>query len=98
MGTADIVRQLQGLSIGISAFESLRADRKVYVDKTAFVAELAAWPVQKILLARPERFGKTLLSSTFRSLFANNLRDFDGLSIAKTWKDRTYPVVGMDLS
>ena len=92
------MQQLPGLPIGFSTFAALRAEQKVYADKTAFVAELAAWPAQKILLARPERFGKTLLSSTFRTLFANQLHDFNGLSIAKNWKDRTYPVVCLDFS
>lgn len=92
------MQQLPGLPIGFSTFAALRAEQKVYADKTAFVAELAAWPAQKILLVRPERFGKTLLSSTFRTLFANQLHDFNGLSIAKNWKDRTYPVVCLDFS
>lgn len=89
---------LPGLPLGISTFEALRAQQTVYADKTALVSELAEWPAQKIFLARPRRFGKSLLSSTFRSLFANNLRDFEGLDIARTWKDKTYPVVYLDFS
>lgn len=52
---ADIVQQSPGLSIGISTFAALRAEQKVYVDKTSFVAELAAWPAQKILLAKERK-------------------------------------------
>lgn len=37
----------------------------------------------KIFLARPRRFGKSLLISTFDSLFRDGLKHFRGLEIEK---------------
>lgn len=52
----------------------------------------------KFLLARPGRFGKTLLISALESLFQHGLRDFEGLAIEKLWTDKTYNVVRLDFS
>ena len=53
----------------------------------------------KYFLARPRRFGKSLLISTFESLFKFGLRDFKGLAIEKLWKEDTnYNVVRLDFS
>ena len=88
---------LQALPLGTSDFCSLRANNEIYVDKTDLIFQLAQYR-GKILLARPRRFGKSLLVSTFESLFRNGLKDFQGLAIEKTWCDRTYPVVRLDFS
>lgn len=88
---------MQPLPFGLSSFEAIRAGNAVYVDKTALLPELAQIGA-KIFLARPRRFGKSLLVSTFKSLFAHGLRDFKGLAIEGLWNDRTYPVVHLDLS
>lgn len=87
----------QTLSLGTSSFAALRAADEIYVDKTAMVEKLARRR-GKILLIRPRRFGKTLLLSTFESLFRYGLRDFHGLAIEKDWDDRTYPVVRLDFT
>ena len=52
----------------------------------------------KIFLSRPRRFGKSLLVSTFESLFRFGLRDFKGLAIEALWNDKTYEVVRLDFS
>ena len=49
-------------------------------------------------LSRPRRFGKSLLVSTFESLFRYGLRDFEGLAIEPLWSDRTYRVLRLDFS
>ena len=85
------------LPLGRSTFAALRAAGAVYVDKTDLVAELAAED-RKIFLVRPRRFGKSLLLSTFGSLFEAGLRDFEGLAISSVWTDRTYDVVRLDFS
>ena len=85
------------LPVGRSTFRTLRRDGAVYVDKTAQIYELAI-ERQKFFLARPRRFGKTLLVSTFESLFRDGLRDFQGLAIEKLWQDKTYDVVTLDFS
>ncbi len=88
----------QGLPLGVSDFASLRQDGLIYVDKTAMVHQLARSAGSKILLTRPRRFGKSLLVSTFESLFKYGLRDFQGLAIESLWKDTTYNVVRLDFS
>ena len=85
------------LPVGTSDFEVLRASNQIYVDKTALVYKLASLR-QKFFLTRPRRFGKSLLVSTFASLFRNGLTHFSGLAIEKLWKDTTYSVVEIDFS
>ena len=55
------------LPIGSQTFAKLRSKGKVYVDKTAFVYELAASDCPHIL-TRPRRFGKSTLLSTIEYL------------------------------
>ena len=68
----DIIDRLKGLRrnlpIGIQSFERLRRDGYLYVDKTAFVYELASTG-NPYFLSRPRRFGKSLLLSTLKELF-----------------------------
>lgn len=88
---------LRLLPVGTSSFPSLRADGKAYVDKTEMICRLAAQD-GRFFLARPRRFGKSLLISTFWSLFKFGLRDFQGLKIAPLWRDQCYRVVRLDFS
>ena len=88
---------IQKLPIGLSSFDLLRAQGKVYVDKTDLVARLTA-EGSRYFLARPRRFGKSLLVSTLESLFRHGTREFGGLAIEKTWMDRTYDVLRLDFS
>ena len=69
---------LRHLPLGKSSFEKLRQLGQIYVDKTEKVYSLACRN-GKYFLARPRRFGKSLLISTFESLFKFGLRDFRGL-------------------
>lgn len=85
------------LSTGTSDFSALRMRGQIYIDKTEQIHQLARCS-QKILLTRPRRYGKSLLVSTFESLFKNGLMDFSGLAIEKHWKDTIYPVVKLDFS
>jgi len=90
--------ELKPLPLGTSDFSVLRSDEQIYVDKTALISEIAS-KHQKFFLARPRRFGKSLLVSTFESLFKYGLRDFKGLAIEKLWKEeRNYQVVRLDFS
>lgn len=92
----DMSQAFPSLPLGTSTFSTLRASNEIYVDKTALIHSLAATGRGKIFLARPRRFGKSLLVSTFESLFANGLRDFKGLCIEQTWQDSLYPVIRLD--
>lgn len=86
------------LPLGTSDFIALRMRDQIYVDKTELVYQLARLP-GKFFLSRPRRFGKSLLISTFESLFKYGLRDFQNLAIEKLWKEeKTYSVVRLDFS
>lgn len=80
-----------------ASFSRLRDEGRICVDKTDLVARMAGGS-GKYAFFRPPRFGKTLLVSTFETLFQNGLRDFHGLKIEKLWKDKTYDVVRLDFS
>ncbi len=86
------------LPTGKSSFRELRAQHKIYVDKTEMIWALAR-DNNCYFFSRPRRFGKTLLLSTFESLFKYGLKDFKGLAIEKLWTDKkTYPVIRLDFS
>ena len=85
------------LPLGVSDFHKLRELGKIYVDKTGLLYDLIT-TFEKVFLARPRRFGKSLLVSTFESLFKYGTRDFKGLAIEKLWKDKTYKVIRLDFS
>ncbi|MBQ9244439.1 MAG: AAA family ATPase, partial [Proteobacteria bacterium] len=64
--------------IGIQTFTSIRNDGYVYVDKTDLVYQLANG-AKFNFLARPRRFGKSLLVSTLQSYFEGRKDLFTGL-------------------
>lgn len=77
------INQLKALPLG-SDFIALRIADEIYVDKTEMVCLVVKRG--KYFLARPRRFGKSLLISTFESLFKFGLRDTKGLAIENLWK------------
>ena len=85
------------LPVGTSDFSALRLLGQVYVDKTALIYELAS-RTDKFFLIRPRRYGKSLLFSTFESLFKDGLKYFSGLAIENLWEDTTYNIVDIDFS
>ena len=91
------INQLPALPLGTSDFEALRDSGQIYVDKTGLIYEMASLR-RKFFLTRPRRFGKSLLVSTFASLFKNGLKYFSGLAIEKLWQDETYNVIEIDFS
>ncbi len=89
---------LRKLPIGIQDFPSLRADGYLYVDKTAFVYKLAT-EGRVYFLARPRRFGKSLLLSTFGAYFEARRDLFEGLAIAELETEwAPHPVLRLDLN
>ena len=62
----------------------------LYVDKTAYLHRLVTSPDGKcFFLARPRRFGKSLMITTLKEIFNGRKDLFEGLAIAKTdfeWK------------
>lgn len=85
------------LPVSYSDFEQLRAEHKIYADKTALIFKFARQRAS-FFLSRPRRFGKSLLASTLKSLFEHGLQYFQGLAIENLWQDQTYKVLYLDFS
>ncbi len=89
---------LNALPRGKVDFSSLRRGGYIYVDKSRLIFDLACQS-DYFFISRPRRFGKTLLISTFKSLFQHGLRDFKGLAIEKLWTDeQSFPVIHLDFT
>ena len=81
-------------------FPSLRRSGCLYVDKTAWLARMATDPeAYFFFLARPRRFGKSLMISTLEAMFQGKRDLFEGLAIMDTdwdWKKR-FPVIHFNM-
>ncbi|MBO4513365.1 MAG: AAA family ATPase [Victivallales bacterium] len=86
---------LQPIAIDTSSFPELRKTQCVYVDKTAYFHRLITrLDARRFFIARPRRFGKSLMISTLKALFEGRRELFDGLAITKTdWAWESYPVL-----
>lgn len=83
--------------IGIQSFEIIRNNGYVYVDKTDLVYKLAEGHVY--FLARPRRFGKSLLVSTLQAYFEGRRDLFEGLKMMELERDwQQYPVITFDFN
>lgn len=86
--------------ISTASFEKIRKGNYLYVDKTDFVYSLVSEP-GFYFLARPRRFGKSLLISTIEAFYKGKRDLFEGLNIytllpEEDWQE--YPVLHLDLS
>ena len=81
-------------------FQRIREDGKVYVDKTSMIYDLVnVKKYQYVFLARPRRFGKSLLCNTFKAYFQGQKNLFEGLKIMELEKEwKTYPVLYFTMS
>ena len=70
------------LPINTQAFELLRKDGDLYVDKTQYIEKLQGLG-RIFFLSRPHRFGKSLFLSTLRAYFEGRKELFEGLYIAE---------------
>jgi len=66
------------LPIGIQSFVTIRTEGYVYIDKTPFIARMAAMG-KPYFLSRPRRFGKSLLVDTMEQAFSGRRELFSGL-------------------
>ena len=74
---------LPALGLDTADFGILRRNGQVYVDKTAYIQRMLEARMRYVFLARPRRFGKSLLVSTLAHLFGRETDDlFQGLDIA----------------
>ncbi len=82
--------------LSIQSFEDIRQNGLVYIDKTDYVYRLTH-KGKAYFLARPRRFGKSLLCNTLRSYFEGKKQLFEGLKIYEMEKDWTqYPIIYLD--
>lgn len=87
------------------SFTGLRSGDWVYVDKTSYV-QLIAERSEPQVLARPPRFGKSMLVSTLEELFLHGTKPYDGhasyfegLAIEHSWHDEgQYLVLRLNLA
>ena len=72
----------------------------IYVDKTDYFHQLVPAPGKKLFfIARPRRFGKSLMITTFKYIFEGRRELFKGLKIDQTDYDwKVHPVIHIDFS
>jgi hypothetical protein len=64
------------LGRGIHTFEKIIERNMVYVDKTAFLADMLDGNADTWFLARPRSFGKSVTVSTLKSIFSGEKKAF----------------------
>lgn len=85
--------------IGQQAFNVLRENGQLYVDKTIYIEKIIADMSQYMFLARPRRFGKSLFLSTLKYFFLGRRDLFKGLAVdSMKWNWEEYPVLHLDLN
>ena len=91
---------MQTITVDSNDFAEIRQSRYLYVDKTSWLHRLATAEGRKMFfLARPRRFGKSLMISTLKALFQGRRDLFGGLAIMDTdwdWKKR-WPVIHLNM-
>ena len=87
------------MPVSTGSFRRIQRDNLLYVDKTRQIASLAGRGNSYIFLARPRRFGKTLLVSTLEALFRGQAELFAGTWISQSgWPWTPHPVIRMDMT
>ena len=92
---------MQTISIDSNDFAEIRQSRYLYVDKTSWLHRLATAKGRKMFfLARPRRFGKSLMISTLKAMFQGRKDLFEGLAIMDTdwdWEKEKRPVIHLNM-
>ncbi len=88
---------MKKLPLSIQTFSEMIEEQYLYVDKTQYILELMT-SGKFFFLSRPRRFGKSLLVSTLKEVFAGNQELFKGLFIYDKIDWKPYPVIHLDLS
>ena len=86
------------LPTGTQTFQEFTDDNLYYVDKTEHIFKMVSSPQKCYFLARPRRFGKTLLLETIKSLFEGKSELFKDTYIYDKWdfKQNICPVIVLD--
>ena len=90
---------MEKVATDIYSFQNLRKSGYTYVDKTAQLLPLADDSIgRQFFIARPRRFGKSLLVSTLHCLFEGRRELFQGLAIESKWDwSKSWPVIHLDM-
>ena len=91
---------MQTISKNNCDFPTLRQSGCLYVDKTAWLHRMATdRGAYFFFLARPRRFGKSLMISTLKAMFQGKRELFEGLAIMDTDWDwsKTWPVIHLNM-
>ena len=81
----------------MQTFAEIRENNAIYIDKTDLIYKLATGSI--CFLARPRRFGKSLLVSTLKAYFEGRRDLFDGLKMMALEQEWTkYPVFHIDFN
>ncbi|MCB0593902.1 MAG: ATP-binding protein [Lewinellaceae bacterium] len=84
--------------VGIQDFWKIRKEGYTYVDKTQYLHRIVTRG-DYFFLSRPRRFGKSLLLSTLKELYAGQQELFKGLWIEKHWNwEQSNPVIWLRFS
>lgn len=91
---------LKPLPVGIQTFKDIIEGEFLYVDKTKWIYELIRYPKGVYFLARPRRFGKSLLISTLKEIFEGNRSLFKGLWLYEqtSYQWEAHPIIRIDFS
>ncbi|HAS82575.1 MAG TPA: AAA family ATPase [Verrucomicrobia bacterium] len=89
---------MKPITTSVYTFCDMIEGRFLYVDKTEGLYGLIRDFKAQYFLARPRRFGKSLMISTLKAIFQGRRELFDGLFIASTDYDwKPYPVIHLDM-
>ena len=90
---------LKPLPVGIQTFRDIIEGGFLYVDKTEWIYDLIRYSKGVYFLARPRRFGKSLLISTLAEIFAGNRDLFQDLWLHQSpYQWTVHPVIRIDFS
>jgi hypothetical protein len=92
------MQDLPFLSVGQQDFAQIRKAGMIYVDKTHFLHGIIKSRAPFWFLARPRRFGKSLLINTLKEIFLGKKELFSGLYIEDKIIWEEYPVIHLDFS
>ncbi|MDR2545029.1 MAG: AAA family ATPase [Methanobrevibacter sp.] len=85
---------MNSLSLGLSEFDDIIKQSKIYVDKTRFIKKMMDQGRKYYFLSRPRRFGKTLFLSTLENFFNGKKELFKDTYIYDNWDwSDEYPVL-----
>ena len=66
---------MRQLPKGISNYEDIVAENRVYVDKTMYIEKMEDLADKTIMFLRPRKFGKTLFTSVLENYYDKNKKD-----------------------